>query len=109
MNEKKSDLFTVVRDPAGLTFATKKEWRPLPVSNLSDLHGYAIVDNYISATCIYILLRYMNPSEWLSLRDNFRLVKVSTDPETKQVQFSYIVITEEQARMIRENQLLFWE
>ncbi len=103
------DVVTVIAEPGALTFATRKEWRELPESSLDELTHYETVKVFKGTSSVFLLLRNMNPVEYLNNPGTaYRLAKVSVDEDCKQY-FSVMDLSSAEGYQMIRNQVDLWD
>lgn len=108
--ETGTDVVTVISEPGALTFATRKEWEPLPETRLDTLNGYKINMAFKGTSSVYFVLHdFAAPSMMRGeLENRYKLVKVTDDEEGKQIFFS-MVLSAAEVEQLEKNRLTLWD
>lgn len=107
--ETGTDVVTVISEPGALTFATRKEWQPLPEIRLDELEGFSVEMAFKGTGSVYFLLdKYTAPLRSYNLEIRYLLVKVSDDEEGKQV-FHCMDISSAERDQLKKNRLTLWD
>lgn len=98
---------TVIWEPGALTFTTRKEWRPVPESQLCELEQMETEKVFKGTSSIYFLLRQIGPLENYKA-NQFKVVRVSMDEEGK-TSFAAMDLTISEADQLCKNIIALWD
>ncbi len=99
----------VVSDDAGLTFATRKEWRELPETALDQLNSYQIRKAFKGASAVFFLVQKFQPLDHMrGIYREYLLTKIIIDEEGKQV-FRVMELSTAEAEQMLFNKLTLWD
>ena len=102
------EIMSVITEPGALTFVTRKEWQRLPECCLGEIAQHETVIVFNGTGSIFLLLRNLNPVEYLKDINAYRLVRISIDEEGKQI-FSIMNLSWAEANQLQRNRLTLWE
>lgn len=108
--ETGNDVITVISEENALTFATRKEWEPLPENRLEILNGFQIRMAFKGTSSVYFVLHDFAALPMLrgELENRYKLVKVTDDEEGKQIFFS-MVLSAAEVEQLEKNRLTLWD
>ena len=97
----------VIAEPGALTFATRKEWQPLPETALDELERLTVVRAFKGTSSIYFILERFEPLEKV-VTSRFLLLKVSDDEEGK-LSFDTMPLDAVEVQQLKRNRLTLWD
>lgn len=105
--KRNTDIVSVISEPGALTFVTRKEWQSLPEKDLETLSQYEIVIVFNGTESVFFLLRNNHPENLFAERNAYKLVRVTTDEDGKQV-FYMVDLSRAEGEQIRQNAFELW-
>lgn len=107
--ETGKDVVTVISEPGALTFATRKEWEPLPENQLETLNQYEIVVAFKGTGSVYFMLdKFTAPMARYDTKTRYLLVKIAND-EDERLMFYAMNLSEAECNQLKQNRLTLWD